>query len=347
MKWALALAVVLGAFATATVLAQRAGTSTTTVVTSTSVAPTTTTTRAVPRERAQAGWTVATSSARGVMVDYRTIVIGGVTFRAVRLRARTTLLRWHVGSTDPNLAVRAPADAGPSIDWANEGRAGVVAVFNGGFKQLARAGGAVVDGVTLEPLVPSHMTIALDAAGHWALGLWGVKGYPPRGFHPISYRQNLGPLVWHGALTAAATSPDWGLWGAPLGGVPDEPRSGLGVDARGNLIYVATMDHILVAPLGQALIAAGAVTAMQLDINPYWPILGASLVPLHATGGALPVQLPNSEHSPTVYETGWTRDFFVALAEPNSWRCYWSSPGLHRSTGVAQPQLLRLRGRDC
>jgi hypothetical protein len=205
----------------------------------------------------------------------------------------------------------------------------------------------MVDGVTLVPLVRGLMTIALNAAGHWEMGPWGSVGFPTNGFRAISYRQNLAPLVLKGTLTPASAAANWRQWGSPLNQQPLEPRSGLGVDAQGNLIYVATMRGVLQNQVGEALLAAGAVTGMQLDINPYWPILGASFAPVHAAGGRFPVQLPSSEHSPTIYETGWTRDFFVALAEPANTACSWSSPGLTGPPGVAQPQRLSLLGTNC
>ena len=333
----LGLAVVVG-LGTSLVVAGRASPTTT----ATSVA-----TPASPRpETIARGWTVAARSSRGVLSEYRNVAVDGVIFRALRLRARTTLLRWHVGSTDPNARL-APRDVASAVDWPSEGRAGVVAVFNGAFKAAAAAGGAVADNVQFWPLVKSHLTLAINAGGHWAMGIWGAPNFPPKNFRAISYRQNLGPLVWRGAVTAAAMSPDTGLWGSPLGNVAAEPRSGLGVDAGGNLIYVATMHHVLPGLLARALLRAGAVTAMELDINPYWPILGASFAPLHAVGGALPVQLPMSEHNPVIYETGWTRDFFVAMAEPPSWGCEWSSRGLLPGRAGAQPQPLALVGRGC
>ena len=281
------------------------------------------------------------------MVEYRNIRIGAVTFRTLLLDAPTTLLRWHVGSTDPNLFAKVPVDAGPAIDWSSEGPPGVVAVFSGGFKQSADAGGSMVDGVILVHLVRGLMTIALNAAGHWEMGTWGSMGFPTKGFRAISYRQNLAPLVLRGSLTPAGAAANWARWGSPLNHQPLEPRSGLGVDAQGNLIYVATMQGVLQSQVGEALIAAGAVTGMQLDINPDWPILGASFAPLHAAVGRFPVQLPHSEHNPSIYETGWTRDFFVALAEPGNWSCSWSSRGLTGPPGVAQPQPLSLVGTTC
>ena len=321
---------------------------TSTATTTTTIAATSTTTSTtIAPERHQVGWTIVSASGRGVMVDIRNIDIGGVIYRAVRLRARTTLLHWHVGAGDPTLWAKAPPDAGPKIDWSTEGRAGVIAVFNGGFKQAAGAGGAVVDGLTLNALVKGDMTIVLDRGGHWEMGVWGTTGFPTAGFNPIAYRQNLKPLVWGGRPTAASASPNGNIWGSPLHYVPQQPRTGLGVDAQGNLIYVASMQPALAHPLAQALAAAGAVTGMELDINPFWPILGASSAPIHRPGGTYAVQLVNAQHSPNIYDAGWERDFFVALAEPSPWTCNWESAGLRGSVKGVQPQPIHLVGQGC
>jgi hypothetical protein len=283
------------------------------------------------------------------MVDFTDENVGGAVFRILRLRARTTLLRWHDGSQDPpSSAGEVPVDAGPSIDWGSEGVAGVVAVFNGGFKKGADAGGAVVDGVTLEPLVRGDMTLALSNEGHWSMGVWGTSRFPAAGFDAIAYRQNLGPLVLHGVPTPAAASADWEYWGStwPKTAGAFTSRSGLGVDRNGNLLYAAAIGHVDVIQLATALIRAGAVSAMELDINPFWPILGASRAPLHAPG-AMPVQLAYDEHDPTIYETGWERDFFVALAEPGPWACEWASPGLPNAEMGAKAQPLSLEGNGC
>ena len=336
------LAVVV--LATGYSLRSSADTVTTTSSVATSMSSTTTT---IAPEVHQAGWTIVSASGRGVMVDVRNIDIGGVVYRAVRLRARTTLLRWHVGAGDPNLWARAPLDAGPRIDWSSEGRAGVVAVFNGGFKQAASAGGAVVDGLTLNPLVKGDMTIVVNRFGHWAMGVWGSSGFPSPGFDPIEYRQNLGALVAHARPTPLSATTNPNVWGSPLRNVATEPRSALGVDAAGNLIYVASMQPALAHSLALALVQAGALTGMELDINPYWPILGAASAPLHGPGGTYAVQLVNAEHSPNIYDTGWERDFFVALAEPSSWKCEWASGGLRSGTAPPQPQALHIVGAGC
>jgi hypothetical protein len=321
---------------------------TTTNTSATSTVPTSSTTTTLPREKAQAGWAVVSTSGRGVMVDTREVVLGPLTFRALRLRARTTLLRWHVGALDPPGAARnLPADAGPSIDWRSEGLAGVVAVFNGGFKVAAGAGGSEADGRVLRPLVIGDMTIALNAKGQWEMGDWGSPGFPAADFHAISLRQNLPPLVLHGAVTAAGTTSDWNQWGSTISHGADELRTGLGVDASGNLVYVASTVPVTADQLGRALVAAGAIEAMQLDINPAWPIMGASKRPMHVSGGRFQVQLNSSLHDASIYETGWIRDFFVALAEPSSWGCNWTSRGLGDSTALARAQPLVEVGEGC
>lgn len=306
-----------------------------------------TTTTTQPPEKAQAGWSVASTSSRGVLVDYKDLVVDGAKFRAIRLRARTTLLRWHVGSTDPALHASVPVDANQHIDWTNEGLAGVVAVFNGGFKQSAKAGGEVVDNVTLVPLVKGDMTIALDASGHWEMGVWGSANFPSKKFVATTYRQNLGPMVLNGQPTSAVLSKSFMAWGDPLKEHPATPRTGLGVDAKGNLVFVASETGVLPVDIAKALVAAGAVSGMELDMNPYWPILGAAKSPQHFAPGTYPVQLPGGGHSPTIYATGWERDFFVALAEPNAWTCSWQAPGISTTQTGAQPQPLKTVGSGC
>ncbi|MCU1393806.1 MAG: hypothetical protein JWM34_2234 [Ilumatobacteraceae bacterium] len=56
-----------------------------------------------------------------------------------------------------------------------------------------------------------------------------------------------------------------GHWGSVLNTLPAW-RSGLGVTAGGDLVYVAA-DHLTLAVLAETLVRAGAVMAMELDIH--------------------------------------------------------------------------------
>ena len=305
---------------------------------------TTTTTTTQPKEKAQLGWTVVSQSKRGVMVDTKTVSIGSIPFTVLRLRARTTRLSWHVGSTDPPSSAALPIDAQSKVDWASEGLAGVVAVFNGAFKKAARAGGASVDGLNLEPLIKGDATVVLDRFGHWEIGVWGNANFPPKGFKPIAYRQNLGLLVSKAQLSTEVVHWPVIKWGDYIVHSPAITRTAVGIDQFGNFLYVATARKVLPLEVANALLAAGAVTGMQLDMNPYWPMMGAPTKALHAPG-PMALRLPGEARSAATYFYGWQRDFFVAVAEPNSFNCQWASPGL-RGSGVT-PQPLSLTGRLC
>ncbi len=63
-----------------------------------------------------------------------------------------------------------------------------------------------------------------------------------------------------------------------LGPGPAVPRSGLGEDAQGNILYAGGMS-LVPGDLATGLVDAGAVTAMELDINPEW-IQAVGLGPL-------------------------------------------------------------------
>jgi hypothetical protein len=80
-------------------------------------------------------------------------------------------------------------------------------------------------------------------------------------------RQNLPLIVDEGKPNPSLSN--GAEWGATVGNAILVWRSALGVDSRGNLIYAAGEDQT-VSSLAKALIRAGAVRAMELDINSYW-----------------------------------------------------------------------------
>ena len=96
-------------------------------------------------------------------------------------------------------------------------------------------------------------------------------------------------------------------WGATLGNAILVWRSAVGVDAHGNLIYASAPDQT-VASLAAIMIRAGAVRAMELDINTYW----TSLITYRFPGARHPANLLASmDRSPERYLTPDDRDFFA------------------------------------
>ena len=113
---------------------------------------------------------------------------------------------------------------------------------------------------------------------------------PVAGEQVVSVRQNLPPLV-----SGGQPSPNVGdvsAWGATLGGGTTVARSALGEDAQGNLLFAGGMS-LQPTDLAAALVSSGAVTAMELDINPEWVQLAYAATP----GGAAERRDPWSEPS--------------------------------------------------
>ncbi|MEI6700314.1 MAG: phosphodiester glycosidase family protein [Actinomycetota bacterium] len=254
----------------------------------------------------EAGWDVASAGSVGVLADHKTVDVGGLQFSVSRFRSKVTGLNLHVGSEDPvTRPGQVPPGAGNSVD-ATELPV-LVGVFNGGFKHPADLGGFFVRGVSIHPLVAGVASAVLYSDGSTEIGHWETSVPNPQK-QVVSVRQNLPLLlVEHGQVNpAAATS---GNWGATLGISPVVARSALGVDSSGNVVVADSM-HATAATLARAMVSAGAVTAMETDINPYWVMLDTASHP----GGTLVQRVPGQWHAPTVFLNGWTRDFFTVVA---------------------------------
>ncbi|MFI5047716.1 MAG: phosphodiester glycosidase family protein [Acidimicrobiia bacterium] len=172
---------------------------------------------------------------------------------------------------DPDLVrpvvVVGTGDPGGPWAWggqvAPESRRFLVAAFNGGFKFGDFAGGVVSLGSGYRDLLGGVASLIVYGDGSFTVGMWGRDTDPAK--QVVSVRQNLQLLVDGGAPTAASGNP--GAWGASVAGVATM-RSAVGVDAKGSLLWAG--GRLSPADLANAMVASGAVRAMQLDINPDW-----------------------------------------------------------------------------
>lgn len=139
----------------------------------------------------------------------------------------------------------------------------LVASFNGGFKFGDFTGAVTAFGNSYRAPVDGQGSFIVYDDGSYTVGAWGRDNDPNK--QVVALRQNLGMLVDGGAPTAAAGSP--GNWGASVAGVATM-RGGVGVDANGALVWAG--GRLSPQDLANALVAAGAVRGMQLDINPDW-----------------------------------------------------------------------------
>src|SRR5207302_2088745 len=123
-------------------------------------------------------------------------------------------------------------------------------------------------GHTNEPLKDGLGTLIAYGDGSVDIKRW--TGGPNAGPGVAFARQSLPLIIDNGKLNPALN--DSSQWGFTLGNAVRVWRTGVGIDRRGNLIYAAA-DYQTVISLAEILKRAGAVRAMELDINPEWPTL--------------------------------------------------------------------------
>src|SRR5262249_27857710 len=140
-----------------------------------------------------------------------------------------------------------------------------LAAFNSGFKIYSYSTGWYDQGRFAVPLQAGAASLVIFNNGTATVADWGrdVIGGPT----VTAVRQNLTLLVDHGTPSPTVTAPGDGA--AVLGGGVNTWRSGVGVTAAGDLVYVAG-PYLDPAALARLLVAARAVRAMELDINPEW-----------------------------------------------------------------------------
>lgn len=146
--------------------------------------------------------------------------------------------------------------------------ADLVAAWNGGFKGQHGNFGMVADGTTYVPLRAGLASLVVMKDGTLEMGTWGQGLAWSDDMEAV--RQNAVLLVDHGEV-----SPRTGEGNDTWGYVQVDSsefitwRSAVGLTRDGNIL-VAAGNSLSAATLAQALQAAGAWTAMQLDINsPY------------------------------------------------------------------------------
>ena len=162
----------------------------------------------------------------------------------------------------------------------------LIAAVNGGFKLTYRDVGFMSGGHVAVSLKSGLASIVTYTDGTTDIGAWRA-GVPGARKTVFSVMQNQRLLVDRGVAPASVSDCVIACWGETIGSRTAVARSGLGITADGQLVWAAG-EQLLPADLAHALIKAGAVRAIELDINPDW--VAGYLYPHHRGGpSAAPV----------------------------------------------------------
>ncbi len=181
----------------------------------------------------------------------------------------------------------------------------LVATLNSGFKTHDSQGGWYAEGKAVVPLVNGAASLVIDDKGQVTVGAWGrdVAMTP----HVAAVRQNLSLIVDHGRPVAGLDQNVGRRFGSLKSQFQYTWRSGAGIDAHGDLIYVAGQ-HLTLATLAAAMSQAGVQRGLELDIHPHQVSFD---IAQHTAAGLRPVHLLTSMDEPTNrYLSADQRDFF-------------------------------------
>ena len=225
----------------------------------------------------------------------------------VSLDQRLVKFDLRPGSEDPGYG-----HWGAPMDIPAGQRTGLVATFNSGFRINASRGGFYLNGHYDGSLVTGAASEVYYRNGQLKIGSWGYGGLH-MGPNVAAVRQNLKLIVINGKVPATVDQDVLTNFGATLGGGYDVWRSGIGITKDGRIVFVygPALD---VRTLASLLRRAGAVMAMQLDINPDWMSFMYYLPKNHPADPTPVNLLPNQIQPPDRYYFIANRDFTAVFA---------------------------------
>ncbi len=191
----------------------------------------------------------------------------------------------------------------------------LVAAFNAGFLMNDANGGYYTDHKMVVPLRSGAASFVVYRDGSSNVIAWGPHDHVNSQI--VSVRQNLDLLVNNSKPVPGLLANDTSRWGATVGNAVYVSRSGLGVTADGALVYVGG-PGLNITDLANLLVRAGAVRAMELDINVDW-VNYSYYSPSTPSGFASPTNgaelIQSMTGTPSRYfESWWARDFITMSA---------------------------------
>jgi uncharacterized protein YigE (DUF2233 family) len=187
----------------------------------------------------------------------------------------------------------------------------LVAAFNAGFRMSDANGGYYTNGRTIVPLRNGAASVVVFKDGTMTVAKWGTDVTMSN--QVASVRQNLDLIVQNSRPVPGLTNANVMKWGKTLGGGFNVWRSGLGVTKDGALVYVGG-PSLSISDLANVLVRAGAVRAMELDINTDWVQFSAFKGPLNTPingGNGTSLESAMAGTPSRYFATWWTRDFYT------------------------------------
>jgi hypothetical protein len=240
--------------------------------------------------------------------------VGGRPAAWIAQRSAVTLMRFDQHFV--HLDLHAGSSDGGAVGWTYGDQISaseihrVVAAFNGAFKLTYSDVGFVAGGHTAVALKTGLASLVTYTDGTSNIGAWH-EGVPSSGKKVFSILQNQKLLVDRGRPASNLASCVIVCWGGTIQNLTVVARSGLGITAAGQLVWAAG-EQLSPPKLAEALVAAGAVRAIELDINPAW--VAGYLYVHHASGPSAWPVVPGQRGIAGQLLAPYSRDFLTVVA---------------------------------
>lgn len=212
----------------------------------------------------------------------------------------------HPGFSDPgHMNLWSQPASIPTAQKAN-----LAATFNGGFKIKNSRGGFYADGHTAGTLTKGAASLVVYTDGHSDIISW--PGTTP-GHDIVSIRQNLTLLINNGEIAPNLNKNVLANWGWTIKNAYFVWRTGIGITSTGDYVFVAG-NALSIQSLANLLQRAGAVRAMELDINAEW-ISYMWYTPGATATSPVPHKLLDFARPADRYFRPTSRDFFAVYAK--------------------------------
>ena len=193
----------------------------------------------------------------------------------------------------------------------------LVASFNAGFRMKDANGGYYTQGKTIIPLRKGAASAVIFKDGTMTVAAWGNEVVMNNQI--ASVRQNLDLIVNKGKIVSGLGNSNYKSWGTTVKNVYNVWRSGVGVTSNGAIIY-AGGPSLSISDLANVMVRAGAIRAMEMDINTDWVTFSSFTGPLNTVTTAangkdlLPTMMEQPGH---LFANWWTRDFYTMTLRTN------------------------------
>jgi hypothetical protein len=234
----------------------------------------------------------------------------------VALDLRRVALRSQPGTEEPISSALPRSARHGLVEASDVGR--LLAAWDGGFKTMHGHFGMMTRRVVLLPPLPGSCTVAFLPNDEVRIATWtALASSEPK---MTGFRQGPPCLVESGTVNPAVDAAHGVEWGAAVDGATIIRRSAMGIDERGETLFVGIGESVSTRALAEGMRAAGARAAVEMDVNYSYVRFLLYGDPGARPRGVRPRALPLVPHllfsSEEYVDEPSPRDFFYAVTKP-------------------------------